>query len=398
MPDPRFASALSCNSDSAAAIREVTSELSASLDGRIPDLVCAFATHHLGAGLEDLGPELARATGTEVVIGCTAQSVIGRGREVEGEPGLSVWAASLPGTDVRYFEVSAQQRGDDEPEFTAYPPIGDPERSSVIMTVDPFTFPIDPFLRELNERFAGVPVMGGLASGADHKGQTLFFTTEGVRESGCIGVVLEGAIELRPVVSQGCRPVGKPWVITDCDRSMIRKLGGRPALEVLMETWTSLPKADQELMQSAPFMGLAIDATRTTFRRGDFLVRLIMGLHQRERAIAVADFVRRGQTVQLLVRDAESAGEDLRFLMGTQGGGELSAEPQSAGALIFSCNGRGSRLFKVPDHDANCIRDGLQVDIPVAGFFAAGEIGPVGGRNFLHGFTASVALFRPSPD
>jgi small ligand-binding sensory domain FIST len=152
-------------------------------------------------------------------------------------------------------------------------------------------------------------------------------------------------------------------------------------------------------MQSAPFLGLAIDATRTTFQRGEFLVRGIMGLHQRERAIAVADFVRRGQTVQLLVRDAESAGEDLRFLLGTMGGGEVPIEePSSAGALIFSCNGRGCRMFESPHHDANCIRDGLSADVPVAGFFAAGEIGPVGRRNFLHGFTASVALFRPTPD
>jgi len=397
MTAPRFASALSSGSDSSTAIRQAADELTAALEGETPDLVCAFATHHHGPDLEDLGPRLARATGSEVVIGCTAESVIGRGRELEGEPGLSLWAASLPDTEVRFFEISAHQSEDAEPEFSGYPPIGDAGRSSVLLTVDPFSFPIDPFLRELNDRHAGVPVMGGMASGTTGPGQTLFFTADGVRESGCVGAVLEGAIELRPVVSQGCRPVGKPWVVTDCERNLIRKLGGRPALEVLMETWSSLPEADQELMQSAPFLGLAIDPTRTTFQRGDFLVRLIMGLHQRDRSIAVADFVRRGQTVQLLVRDAASAGEDLRLLMQTQGGGELSSrEAHTAGALIFSCNGRGSRMFKEPDHDTNCIREGLQVDVPVAGFFAAGEIGPVGGRNFLHGFTASVALFRPT--
>lgn len=397
MPRPRFASSLSCRTDSAGAIGEVTDELTSALGDRTPDLICAFATHHHGSVLEELGPRLAEATGGEIVMGCTAESVIGRGRELEGEPGLSVWAAHLPDTDVRFFEIAAAQDSDGEPQFSSFPPIGEDARASVLMTVDPYTFPIDPFLREINERHAGVPVMGGMASGAMGPGQTLFFTADGVRESGCVGVVLEGAIELRPVVSQGCRPVGKPWVITQCDRNLISKLGGRPALEVLMETWNHLPKADQERMQSAPFLGLAIDPTQTTFQRGDFLVRLIMGLHQRERAIAVADFVRRGQTVQLLVRDAESAGEDLRFLLGTQGGGELSTdEPDSAGALIFSCNGRGSRMFKTPDHDTKCIREGLRLDVPVAGFFAAGEIGPVGGRNFLHGFTASVALFRPS--
>jgi small ligand-binding sensory domain FIST len=399
MPTAHFASALSVRPESADAIGEAVEELSAELGGNAPNLVCAFATHHYGSELEQLGPRLAKATGTDVVIGCTAESVIGRGREVERQPGLAVWAASLPETEVRYFEISATDTGKGEAVFSDYPPVRETKRSSIILTVDPFSFPIDPFLRDLNERYEGVPVMGGMASGAMGPGQTLFFTADGVSDSGCVGVVLEGAIGLHPVVSQGCRPVGKPWVITDCERNIVKKLGGRPALEVVMETWNRLPKVDQELMQSAPFLGLAIDATRTTFQRGEFLVRGIMGLHQRERAIAVADFVRRGQTVQLLVRDAESAGEDLRFLLGTMGGGEVPIEePSSAGALIFSCNGRGCRMFESPHHDANCIRDGLSADVPVAGFFAAGEIGPVGRRNFLHGFTASVALFRPTPD
>ena len=206
-------------------------------------------------------------------------------------------------------------------------------------------------------------------------------------------MALEGGVELRPVVSQGCRPVGKPWVITDCERNLIRKLGGRPALEVLMETAHGMSADDRALMQSAPFMGLAIDATKSRFERGDFLVRGIMGLHQIDRAIAVADYVHRGQTVQFLVRDADSAGEDLRQLISSQGGGALDGP--GGGALLFSCNGRGARMFGEPDHDLRCVRTGLQSEIPVAGFFAAGEIGPVGGRNFLHGFTASVAVFRP---
>jgi len=398
MSSPHFACALSVRTEAAQAIREALAELDSSLAGVTPDLVAAFATHHHGPALEKLGPELARATGARVVIGCTAESVIGGAREVEGRPGLSLWAAHLPDTDVRYFEVSAQAGpagSDKEPVFAGLPSVGDPSRACLLVMADPYTFPADSFLCELNEKLAGVPAMGGMASGAMGPGQTLFFTADGVRDSGCIGAVLEGAIELRPVVSQGCRPVGKAWVITECERNLIKKLGGRPALEVLMETWNTLSPEDQKLLQSAPFVGLAIDPTRTRFERGDFLVRGIMGLNQRDRAIALADFVRRGQTVQLLVRDARSAGEDLRCLIASQGGGALGeAERSAAGALIFSCNGRGSRMFGVPDHDVGCVRSGLSADLPVAGFFAAGEIGPVGGRNFLHGFTASVALFR----
>lgn len=392
---PRFASALSTESDPVRAQECVLGELRARLGEDVPDLVVAFATHHHGPALEGLGPALARATGAPIVLGCTAESVIGGAREAEGSPGLALWAACLPHTAVRTFEITAHAGEDGEPAFSGLPPVGEHERSSVILLADPYTFPMDAFLGRLNEAFPGVPAMGGMASGAMGPGQTLFFTADGVRDSGCVGVVLEGETALHPVVSQGCRPVGKPWVITDCDRNQIKKLGGRPALEVLIETWNSIPEADKALLQRAPFCGLAIDATRTQFTRGDFLVRGIMGLNQRDRAIAVADFVRRGQTMQLLVRDAESAGEDLRFLVAHQGGGPLApGQEDSVGVLLFTCNGRGTRMFGAPDHDARCVRTGLAAEIPTAGFFAAGEIGPVGGRNFLHGFTASVALLR----
>jgi len=393
---PRFAGALSVETESPRAIREAIAELEAGLGGATPDLVLAFATHHHGPALEGLGPALARASGARVVAGCTAESVIGGAREVEGRPGIALWAAHLPGTEVRSLHVTAHAGEDGNPVFSSLPSVGDDERACLLLLADPYTFPVDAFLTQLNESRPGVPAMGGMASGALGPGQTLFFTADGVKDSGCIVIALEGAIELVPVVSQGCRPVGKPWVITECERNLIKKLGGKAALEVLMETLNELQRAEPRPRQTMPFLGLAIDPTRTQFERGDFLVRGIMALNQRDRTVAVADFVRRGQTVQLLVRDAASAGEDLKSLIATRGGGALGAgELESTGALLFSCNGRGMRMFGKPDHDASCVRAGLAADVPLAGFFAAGEIGPVGGRNFLHGFTASVALFRP---
>jgi small ligand-binding sensory domain FIST len=396
MSVPRFASALSTETDSGRAIRAALDGLEAGLDGRTPDLVTAFATHHHGPALEGLGPAVSRATGAHTILGCTAESVIGAAQEIEGRPGLALWAACLPDTEVRYFEVTARNGADGEPSFSALPAPQDAEHSCLLLLADPYTFPVDCYLGQLNESLPGVPAMGGMSSGAMGPGQTLFFTADGVRESGAVGVVLEGAIALHPVVSQGCRPIGKPWVVTECDRNLIKKLGGRSAIEVLMETFNELSAEDRKKLQSSPFLGLAVDAARTKFTRGDFLVRGIIGLNHRDRTIAVGDFVRRGQTVQLLVRDAESAGEDLRQLLASQGGGALRSEERgSAGALIFSCNGRGTRMFSTPHHDACCVRDGMEAELPVAGFFAAGEIGPVGKRNFLHGFTASVALFRP---
>jgi small ligand-binding sensory domain FIST len=390
---PRFAAALSTEAESSHAIRSALDELEAAMGDATPDLVLAFATHHHGPALEGLGPTLARASGAAVVAGCTAESVIAGSHEVEGRPGIALWAAFLPGTEVRAVEITMRPAADGEPTFSRLPAVGDAERACLLLFADPFSFSVDAFLARLNEALPGVPAMGGMASGALGPGQTLFFTADGVRDAGCTAVTLEGATELLPVVSQGCRPVGQPWVITECERNLIKKLGGRPALEVLMETLNGLARAGTIASQSMPFLGLAIDPTRTRFERGDFLVRGIMALNQRDRAVAVADFVRRGQTVQLLVRDAGSAGEDLRTLVSTRGALQPADEGKS-GALLFSCNGRGTRMFGKPDHDATCVLDVLGTALPLAGFFAAGEIGPVGGRNFLHGFTASVALFR----
>jgi small ligand-binding sensory domain FIST len=230
-------------------------------------------------------------------------------------------------------------------------------------------------------------------------GQNLLFDARGLKQGGALGVVLEGDVEVRSVVSQGCRPVGSPWVVTDCEQNVIKKLGGRPAFDVLMETLQRLEPEDKKLFQRAPFVGLAIDPSKSRFERGDFLVRGIVGASQKEKVVAVAENVRRGQSMQFLVRDAASASEDLSLLMGSQGGGGLPSPGSEggapAGALLFSCNGRGTRMFPKPDHDVSAVRAGLDAAVPVAGFFALGEVGPVAGRNFLHGFTASVAVFRP---
>ena len=394
---PRFASALSTARDSNEALRQCVEGLTDALGGASPDLVALFVTHHHGSALVELGPRIAAEAGAGAVIGCTGESVIGSLREVEQEPALSLWGASLPGTTVRPFQVTALEGPEDEALFSALPPVEDPSRAGLLLVADPYTFPMDAYLLQLNESYPGVPAMGGMASGGHGPGQNLLFTESGVLEGGAAGVVLEGDIELRSVVSQGCRPIGKPWVVTHGDRNVIERLGGRPASEALASTLGDVSPGDRELFGRGPFIGLAVDPNKSEFERGDFLVRGILGLDKQSGSMAVAEYVRRGQTVQFLVRDAESAGEDLEALLRSQGGGELESQgaPFTAGALLFSCNGRGTRMFGTPDHDVTAVRAGLAADVPVAGFFAAGEIGPVCGKNFLHGFTASVAVFRP---
>ncbi|MCC7011109.1 MAG: FIST C-terminal domain-containing protein [Planctomycetes bacterium] len=395
--EPRFASALSVDPMAQKAEEQVVGRILDELGGRRADLCAVFVSHHYGGAIEEIGARLRRATGARVVVGCTGESIIGGDREIEQEPALSVWCAALPGTVLRPFEVQAQLGADEQIVFSGLPDVREPRAASMLLLGDPYSFPMDAYLQRLNEAFPGVPAVGGMSSGGMGPGQNLLITDRGLLASGAIGVVLEGGIEVRSVVSQGCRPIGKPYVVTQCSEHMLHKLGGKAALEAMMETVQGLAAADQKLFLRQPFVGLAVDATKSKFERGDFLVRNVLGVSQEEKAVAVSDTLRRGQTVQFLVRDAASASEDLAQLMATQGGGALQSvrETSSAGALLFSCNGRGTRMFDEGDHDIRCVRVGLDKAVPVAGFFAQGEIGPIGGRNFLHGYTASVAVFRP---
>jgi small ligand-binding sensory domain FIST len=392
MSQPRFASSLSRLTDAEGAVAAIASEVRTALGELRPDLVACFVSHHHGPAIEELGPRLARELHAKVLIGCTGESIIGSAHEIERGPALSVLAAVMPGTTVQPFAVHSEGGDEGETTFSSMPHVRIASEASLILLADPFSFPVHDFLERLNVELPGVPAIGGLASGGQGPGQNLLFTHAGLVEGGAIGVVVEGDVEVRAIVSQGCRPIGKPFVVTGCKDNFVLKLSGKPAYQVLMETLQSLPTPDQKLMQRGPFLGLALDPTKSSFERGDFLARGIVGLDKEANAIAVADEgLRNGMTVQFLVRDAASAGEDLEHLVRDRAG---KVDPASTGALVFSCNGRGSRMFQRPDHDIGCIRAGLETEVPAAGFFALGEIGPVGGKNFLHGFTASVALLR----
>ena len=206
-----------------------------------------------------------------------------------------------------------------------------------------------------------------------------------------MGVVIGGNVRIRPVVSQGCRPIGKPLVITRAEANVIIELGGKPALERLREIYADLDHQDRVLVRTSLHVGRAANEYQESFQQGDFLVRTVAGADPESGVLAVGDLVRTGQTVQFHVRDAASAHDDLVALLTR----EKERGSTAAGALVFTCNGRGSRLFHTPSHDAACLQQVLG-PLPAAGFFAQGEIGPIGSRTFVHGFTASIALFEPS--
>ncbi len=358
------------------------------LGGAPPTFAVMFASPHFLGTAEELVAAVAAETGPLPLIGCVAESVVGGDREVESEPAVSLWLAA-GADDVETFEMDFVRTASGGA-FGGYQ-FGREPSGIHLMICDPFTFPADDLVAHLNEHVRGTVVMGGMASGAAQAGQTRLFLNGRVRSEGAVGAYLPGA-EVHPLVSQGCRPIGEAYTTTRCDGNVLYELGGRPPLTRLQELAAELPARERELLSKGVHVGKVINEYQAEQGQGDFLIRGVVGADPESGAIVVGDEVDVGQTVQFHVRDAGSADEDLRRALER----ELAAlgDRQAAGALLFTCNGRGSRMFSKPDHDAGLLAEMLG-PIPVAGFFCAGEIGPVGGQNFLHGFTASVAVFPP---
>ena len=256
------------------------------------------------------------------------------------------------------------------------------------MLVDPYSFPAEPLLDQIADDQPGMPVLGGLASAGGGPGSGVLFCDDQVVSDGAVGVTVAG-VDVFPVVSQGARPIGPEMAITAADANVIHELASQPALERLKSAILELEPGERALAAAGLLIGIVIDENRPEYERGDFLVRGLLGADEESGSIAVGERVRVGQTVRLQVRDAGSADEDLREAL-AQLSDELPAPP--AGALLFTCNGRGSNMFAEPDHDAAALDQALG-GAPAAGFFCAGEIGPVGARSFVHGFTATMAVF-----
>jgi small ligand-binding sensory domain FIST len=387
--------ALVLTADAAQAARLAVGQAGDSLGGEPPAFAVLFASPHFSASAGDLVAAVAELTGGAPLIGCVASAVAGGAREVESEPAVSLWLAAGLGpveTFAMEFVPTASGGAFGGYRFGPYQS-GTGPAGMHLMICDPFTFPAGDLLAHLNRHVRGAVVMGGMASGGLAQRGSLLFRDGAVLTGGAVGAHLPGAA-VRSLVAQGCRPVGDPYTVTRADGNLIFELGGRPPLARLREMAATLPVRDTELLAAGPHLGLVIDEYQSEeARQGDFLVRGIVGADPASGAMAVAGDVEVGQTVQFHVRDARSADEDLRRVLEREAG-QLGGRPP-AGALLFTCTGRGSNMFPGPDHDAGLLAE-LLGQIPVAGFFCDGELGPVGGQNFLHTFTASIALFPDS--
>jgi small ligand-binding sensory domain FIST len=373
---------LSAEPETAAAARAAARQARSDLPHDVALAFVFFSSAHLpfaeeaaAAAREELAPRH--------LLGCAAQGIVARDREVEEGPAVAVWAASLPNAEIETFHADAVQ-AEEAVAVTGFPEVEDADL--VALLADPFSFPAGALLERLNEDAPGIPLVGGIAVGGPGPGAAALVRDGEVHDRGAVGAVLSG-VPVKAVVSQGCAPIGHDAVITRAEGNVVFELAGKPALVRLKEEIEGLPEERQLQAAQGLLAGLVIDENLPEYGRGDFLMRGILGADERTGALAVGEAVRVGQTLRFHVRDAESADEDLREALAREVG-----KARVAGALLFTCNGRGRNMFAEPDHDARVVREALGGD-SLAGFFCGGEIGPVGSRTFLHGFTATMAVF-----
>lgn len=384
-----FASAVSRATDPESAGQDLARQIRQQHTGPI-DLAFLFFSPHYIPHVEDLSAIVRAALSPRILLGCSGEGIIAGREEIETVPAVTLWTASLPGVDAEPLRLSFSPVQDQLtmsawPEFVGH----GAERPVFLVLADPFSTPMQDVLSMLEERYPGATAIGGLSGGGRDAGETRLLFNDEIFDGGLVGVSLSGPLSVHTVISQGCRPIGDRYVVTKAEHNVIHELGGVPALERLQALFDSLGSEQQRHAQQALHLGIVINEQGNRFERGDFLVRNLIGADQRTGSIAVGELIQEGQTVQFHLRDAQSASEDLNLLLA----GYRSTHPQPPrGALLFSCCGRGQGLFGQPHHDASALRERLG-EIPLAGFFAQGEIGPVGGSNFVHGYTASMALF-----
>ncbi len=329
---------------------------------------------------------------TKYLLGCSCCGIIGTNSEIEREPACSLILVKLEDIKIQPFYLD-QGRLDAlaTPEawydfLNVYPN----DKPNFFILPDPFLIDMNQLLGSLNKAFPNCPAIGGLASGASQSKENILILNDQYYDEGIVGLCLIGHIRIETIVSQGCRPIGETYIVTKAEGNIIYELAGRPLYQVLENVLRNASQRDRLLAQETIFVGIAMNEYKDQYKRGDFLIRMLMGLDVESGAGAIADFIKTGQTIQFHVRDAISSAEDLNELLKSQRNKAPQMMPQ--GAIVFSCNGRGENLFRSKNHDIKIIHNYVG-QIPVAGFFCAGEIGPVGGKNFIHGFTSSIALF-----
>jgi len=402
----RWVNVLSLRPSLEAAVEEAVNLAQEKLGDQTADLGFMFISSAFASEYPRLLPLIRERLGIDHLIGCGGGGIvgippIGGAKEVEQEPAFSLTLAHIPGVTVRSFHLEADQLPDLDSSPQAWVDCvgSDPQsQPCFILLADPFSSRINDLLQGLDFAYAGRPKVGGLASGRSLRGGCGLFCNDRYYESGTVGVALSGAIEMKTIVAQGCRPIGPIFQVVEGEQNILLKLmateetRSSSALEALQGVVRSLSETEQALAQHSLFVGLAHSEFQFELRPGDFLIRNLIGVDPRVGALAIGDRVRPGQRLQFHLRDAQTSAEDLRLLLERYG--EESAYKPVAGGLMFSCLGRGMGLYQEPDFDAQLVQRYLGT-LPLGGFFCNGEIGPIGGSTYLHGYTSSFGLFYP---
>jgi len=387
--------AVSQDSNPRQAAQVVSRSVHDAFGGIVCDFACVFFSPHFAEDVQLLVDIVHQTLRPNILLGCMGAGVIGGTQEIEEHPGLVLWGLSNPGIQVTPFHLTPKKNG----EVFSLEGWPDDRRHShssrtFLLFVDPFSTPIDELLALLDRHAPGSSAIGGIASAGMHEGEPRLVLNENIIASGVVGVAIQGGVEIRTVVSQGCQPIGERYVVTKVDRNVVQELGGIPPLERLEATLQALSEHERQQIAHGLQVGIAMDEHRAEFGQGDFLIRGLLGADRQTGYLAIADLVQEGQTLQFQIRDAESAGADLKGLLARERMAFVNGPPK--GALLFSCHGRGQQFFQTPHHDIAAVHEHLGM-LPIAGFFAGGEIGPVGRKNYLHGYTASMALFYDNP-
>ncbi|MEK7748300.1 MAG: FIST N-terminal domain-containing protein [Nitrospirota bacterium] len=387
---------------------EALDDLARSIRNDLPediDLAIVFVSPYYQNDFDALPSLLSDRLGCRVLVGCSAGGVIGGSREIERRPAISLLAGSLPGVTIRPFHLdqSGLPSLDDSPrkwqncfsnaaDATTLPDTkGHLGNGDFIILADPFTMDVEKVLSGLDYAYPAAVKIGGLASGAQSPGQNGLFINKIRYRSGMIGVALSGNISIDPLIAQGCRPIGRPFSMTQSEKNVLLEIEGRKPAEFLQDLYETLSEPDAELMQHSLFIGLAMTPFKETLSRGDFLIRNLIGIDSKNGAISVGALLQEGQSAQFHLRDKETSAEDLKWYLSQY---QIEKPPKSArGALIFSCLGRGTHLYGEPDFDTRLFHAHMGF-VPMSGFFCNGEIGPVGDTTFLHGYTSCIGIFR----
>ena len=408
----KWVNALSTRASLEAAVAEVVNRTQRSLQAP-PALGLVFISSAYASEYTRLMPLLQEQLRIPALIGCNGGGIIGMNPEgevleVEGEPALSLSLASFEGVGVRAFHIGADALPDlDSPPDAWVKAIGiDPQNQpQFILLSDPSTSRINDLLEGLDFAYPGSVKVGGLASSGSTGGRSGLFCNYQLYREGTVGLALTGNIVLETIVAQGCRPIGQVYRVTQAEQNVLLELAqenstdvktsgktvGTP-LELLQDSIQRLSEADRQLAQHSLFVGIARDEFKPTLGHGDFLIRNLLGVDPRMGAIAIGDRVRSGQRIQFHLRDAYTSADDLELLLRRYQKDSRFA-PAAAGALLFSCMGRGQGLYGHPNFDSRLFARYLK-NIPIGGFFCSGEIGPVGGSTFVHGYTSVFGICR----